>query len=174
MNHEYGTRKTVILVILSCLLSFAFSACETVKPNVDTSKTDTLGVEVQQTQTEIVTGTHDLAGTIDTLKTTTDQIKDGVATKEQITTIVKYVNRSSEQVTSLTGVVDKQTKQIASFQQLRIQDNVAQGNTIAALMADVEKYKPWQGRFWIAVAAIVLLLAGIAGYIVLRIKAIIK
>ena len=60
-------RKNFILAILSCLLALAMCACETVKPDVDTSKTDTLGVEVQHTQTEIATGTHDLAGTIDSL-----------------------------------------------------------------------------------------------------------
>jgi hypothetical protein len=171
-------RHRAVLYTAVAALFFVFliliTSCQSVKPAIDTSKTDSLGVDVQQAQTEIATGTHDLNGTIGTLKETTDTIKDGVATKEQTATIIKYVNTGSDQVKSLTGVVDKQTKQLAEFQKSRVQDNATQGNTISALYAEVDSLKPWQGRFWQAVAVIVVILVGIAGYVVLRIKGIFK
>lgn len=151
--------------ILLCTLCFLFAGCASAPSIIDTSKTDLLGVDVMQTQTDIAVSGKDIASTIDDLKVITDSAKEtGEIPKEKVVKVIEYVDRSASQVKTLNETISKHTGQITSLEKSRITDNANASKVIAEKQTEIDKQKIKASIFlrWALIATgIALVLAGI-------------
>ena len=159
-----GRNERTILAMVICYLCFILGSCRTV-PAIDTSKTDLLGVDVMQTQTEIVFTGKDLESTIDDIKTLTDDAKvTGEIQKDKVIKVVEYVDKSVVQVKALNEMISKQTGQISTLEKSRITDNSVASKAIADKQGEIDKEKIKASIFfrWALIATVIALaLAGI-------------
>ena len=159
-----GTSKGLFYILLCGLLVSFVSSCRTV-PSIDTSKTDLIGVDVMQTQTEIATSGKDLATTIDDIKAITDDAKvSGEISKEKVIKVVEYVDKSAGQVKALNETIAKQTGQISTLEKSRITDNSVASKAIADKQGEIDREKTKASicfRWALIVTVISLVLAGI-------------
>jgi len=168
-----------LLFILLALQVFIFG-CKSAPHyvSVDTSKTDSAIADIQTKQTDITKGSTELSGTIDQIKTITDDAKGtGVISKPDTVKIIEYVDRSSGQVKKLTETIDSQTKQINDMAKSHIQDNANASSRLSEMQTKLDKItlsRDWYKSlaFKLAITSAILLLS-IVGYIVLRVKKII-
>lgn len=159
-----GRHAQVILAMVVCYLCFILGSCRTM-PDIDTSKTDFIGIDIMQTQTEIAISGKDLASTIDNIKVITDETKiSGEISKDKIVKVIECIDRSSIQVKTMNETIAKQTGQIASLEKSRISDNANASKVIADKQNEIDNTKIKASIFfrWALIASgIALVLAGI-------------
>lgn len=159
-----GRNERTILAMVICYLCFILGSCRTV-PAIDTSKTDLLGIDVMQTQTEIATSGKDLESTIDDIKAITDDAKvTGDIPKEKVVKVIEYVDKSASQVKALNEMISKQTGKISTLEKSRITDNADSSKAIADKQNEVDKAKIKASIFlrWALISTgIALVFAGI-------------
>lgn len=128
-----------MFIILSIVL---LAGCLSVPATIDTSKTDTLAVDVMKAQTEIVSTGKDLQASIETVKVITDEAKTtGEIQKYQVQTVIKYVDNSAMQIEKLNIQIQDQTKNIAELEQSRIKDNTDFGKELSELTKNNQELK---------------------------------
>ena len=157
-------RIPCIVLVLACFCAFAFSSCRTV-PDIDTSKTDVLFMDVIETQTEVITTGNDVANTIDDIKAITDDAKvTGEIPKEKVVTLIKYVDVLKQQDDAHNQAVTKQTGLLPDYERSRQNDNANHAVELVIKEGQYQSEKIKASIFfrWALIATVIaLVLAGI-------------
>ena len=125
MRNEQARLRASLLGLLFIVFSAFIVGCRTYPASVDTSKTDILQTEVFETQTAVTQEATELSGTIDQIKTITDDAKGGIISPEKTVTLIKYVDLSVKQKDIQLATILQLNKQIANYSKSRISDNLS-------------------------------------------------
>lgn len=158
------TAKRGCMLLLACLFTFTLGSCKTITA-IDTSKTDSLFVDVIETQTEVITTGNDVANTIDDIKAITDDAKVTCEIpKEKVITLIKYVDQSAEQIKAHNAVAKTLADKITDLERSRIDDNSNTFKVIAEKQGEIDRQKTKASIFfrWALIATVIaFVLAGI-------------